>query len=162
MLARVSRTMRQLVVSESPSARAFVHHQRGYRLWCELDPALPSILRHTYMPPPFVREYLYGRPFLNYLAARGRLRVELDLQGLFAHAYAVGISSFDVPSQCDAHRLRLSMRLLGVHLNAYATESDAEASKNVWAETALLATEYLAASRHPPPPLPPALGCALA
>jgi len=140
-LACVSRDMRQLV-QQSPSTSSFVHHQRGYRLWRELDPTLLSILRHSRMSAQFVRECLYGWGFLNYLASRGRLRAELDLQGLFAHAYEFGVSFFGVPPQCDAHRFRLSQHLLSVHLNAYATESDAESSKNVWTEVSFLAGEY--------------------
>jgi len=156
-LACVSRDMRQLV-QQSSFTSSFVHHQRGYRLWRELDPDLPSILRHSSMPPRFVRECLYGWGFLSYLASRGRLRAELDLQGLFLHAYASSVSFFAAPSQYDAHRLRLSQRLLSVHLNAYATESDAESSKNVWTEVSFLAAEYRAFIRTPSPR---SLGCTL-
>lgn len=156
-LACVSRDMRQLV-QQSPSTSSFVHHQRGYRIWRELDPDLPSILQHSHMPPRFVRECLYGLGFLNYLASRGRLRVELDLQGLFSHAYEFGVSFFGVPLQCDVHRNRLSRRLLSVHMNAYATESDAASSKDVWTEVSFLAGEYHAFIR---PPSSRSLGCAL-
>jgi len=87
-LACVSRDTRQLV--QQSAGPAFLHHQRGARLYATLD--LAAILRHSRMPPAFVEEMMRSWAFYSYAAHRGIDRVAHDLLHVVAQAYQLGVT----------------------------------------------------------------------
>lgn len=127
-LACVSRDMRKLA-HQSACTQSFVHHQRGARLYAELD--LAFVLRHARMPPSFVEEVLRSRALYNCIATVGKDCAVAHRTGPLDDAFRRGIAPDPVHHGVRFVRGYLCAPVLSDRLNACALSPNLLTHRNL-------------------------------